>query len=207
MNIFLRLLRIDMFLLGIHCANCLWMIRIFILFFNSNKMEINYLSDSFFVTLLIATCSLHIIRWRLLLLAVVDRTFTTSADLKIEMKATVKNLYERVPYLLGLVPNDRLLTNRAITTLQSGKIIHIQDSAEVFFLILDIKNFVSLSFFLGFISLTFLYLGGLPSYAKFLQSVPLATPLIMCFATGVAIYSGATIFYFVFLHFVKRNKS
>ncbi len=203
MNFFRKYKKSDILLFIIHAFNLCWIIRIFLLHTNAEGKEINYLGDAYLLLLLLTTSAIHVFRWDALFKSIAARLITTSIDLRSEMRLVAESMYKKIPYLLSLMPNENVLQIRAQAVVQDNTIASVRSMTDVCLLIFNIKNYMLINNLLGAISVVFLMLGGLPSYAKLLNSIPIIVPLMMCIAAGFAIYCSATLIYYVLLSLKK----
>ncbi len=192
-------------LLLIHFINCLWVINIFFISYDSNHSAQNYWANNLTAGLLIFSVALQVYRWIDISNQFIDQKFESTISLKIKLKEISEEMFGKTPYLLKICPNDSLLENKAKNVIEQKGAFFVRKTEVLQLLIFQIKNFTSVNLTIVVITSVFLYFGDLPSYAKTLKSIPFFTPLIICVAGGLFVYGLAYILFSMFLHFYRRS--
>lgn len=187
----------DPFLAIIHGANLVWALRIGLLHLRQGSGDVNYLGDPIFLTAVLLVIALHTMRWRYAFRTGVGTTFSSSTDLVKAMRETAETAYKSTPYLPGPVPNQEQLQKRAAEAFENTEAAIAKQPREVFQLVLSVKYLMSMHLVIMVIGFAYLRWGGLPSYAKLLQGIPLLVPLLVAACTGITIYSASTVIYFL----------
>ena len=200
-----RVTKDGLLLFIINILNVFWIIRVFYVYIITNKKEINYITDSIFLPSFLLCSLLHLLRWQILFDDRLVKIFDSRIQLVIVMRKVAEAAYSRIPYLFGLMPNDKTLQARASELLQEGSDLKFNQTSEIFNAVLGAKWLLVVHLVMIAIILPFLSFSGLPSYATFLQSVPFSAPLLTCFGTGFVVYSLATVFYFFIFNFTQRK--
>ena len=114
------------------------------------------------------------------------------------MRVIADYMYGATPYLGKFAPQDEAL-KAAINKqgLEQGSIA-FKESMSVKY-VLQINNIFLAHLFFTCLGLFFLTNAGMPSFASVLTKFWIAFPLLVCFGTGLLIYSITTVLFFLAL--------
>jgi hypothetical protein len=182
-------------LVVLHLINALWIGQIFAIAYRAvgSRPSPNYLADPILMSLVGISVCLHIIRWRAYAREDWQFDCQSSIELRTAMRNAAKEMYGRFPYLIGPIPNDRLLGKRAELAIAQGTSFKTQTVGDVVRLVTETDHFRLVHAAVVVFGPLFLYAGGMPSSAGAWKQFWVADALLVCAATNLFIYSAATL--------------
>lgn len=186
----------------IHITNASLAIRVVLLYWYGGQQEISYIADAWLITLLSLALIFNLLRWHLVFRREQEVTYISGTTLKSAMRVAAETAYMKFFFLPRLIPNDSALEKKAFAVIEKEGVIAVSP-LEIFLMVLNVDKLVAMNMLVALVSLAFLGLGGLPSYARVLSTIPFVVPAFVCLAAHFAISSVATLIFYALSQTVK----